>query len=277
MSEWNEYSKKVAAESRNRDTPSGVEFRSVKAEVRTVGEEVERLFEAEVVPYDVIDDYGSVWRPGVFSRSLERKPPKVAFGHDWHEPIGLVIAHRESATGLEVRARLDEFDAVPKAKQAYAQLKSGTLDEFSFGFERVTIEVPSEEQRAAGAKEIITEARLYEISPVLAGAVPGTKLLSVRSKPEIREAVEALKEASENLTKLLAETREEEKPEEPKETPPVEPKELAREPGDSGEEVSLKEAEEVIQEEVEQEKKDIESLLVEALEAEALAVKVLTS
>ncbi len=72
---------------------------------------------------------------------------------------------------------LDDFDAVPRARQASAQLKSGTIDQFSVGFHRK----PEGTYKDDDGIEHFREAGLDEVALVLVGAVPGTKLVSVRS------------------------------------------------------------------------------------------------
>jgi len=69
---------------------------------------------------------------------------------------------------------LDDFDAVPRARQCHAQLRSGTIDQFSIGFVR-----KADEHRSDAMD--ITRAELEEASPVIIASVPGTKLVSVRS------------------------------------------------------------------------------------------------
>ena len=160
----------------------GVEHRSVGgAEVRSVDEE-KRQVDARAVVYNVVDSYGSVWRPGCFTRSLERKKPSVVWGHDWLDPIGKVIDYRDGPEGLDVTIQLDDFDAVPRARQAFAQFKSGSLTDFSFGFRRVDGGDTRDVDKDAypGAREYMTDVDMDEISPVLVGAVPGTAVTGVR-------------------------------------------------------------------------------------------------
>lgn len=132
------------------------------------------LFEAVVMRYGVVDDYRTVFDPGVFSASLADRLPRIAWGHDWTDVIGRVVDYRDTDTELTLIGQLDDFDAVPRARQAYAQLLSGTIDEFSVGF-RVLDDYTGDD----GLKHF-RAALLDEVSLVLAGAVPGTQLLAVR-------------------------------------------------------------------------------------------------
>src|SRR5690606_24300352 len=74
----------------------------------------------------------------------------------------------------------DDFDAVPRARQAWAQLRSGTIDQFSVGF-RV------HEDRMVDDIQHFVRATLDEVALVLVGAVPGTKLVAIRTGGLVRE------------------------------------------------------------------------------------------
>jgi HK97 family phage prohead protease len=165
-----------------------IETRAVPAstiELREPGDPGQpKGFTARVVNYGVRDSYGTSWAPGVFSRSLREKLPSVVWGHDWNDPIGRTVAYREVPAsgadrgGLEIDVELDDFDAVPKARQAYAQLKSGTMKEFSFAFIRGQSR-PDPELRDTIQ---IVDADVDEFSVVLNGSVPGTAVQAIRSK-----------------------------------------------------------------------------------------------
>ena len=144
----------------------------LRGEVRAVQED--GTIEILAVSYLITDDYGTQFRKGTFTESLERRLPVIAFGHDWSDPIGRAVSYRETDEGLYLTARLDVGGAVPRADQAYQQMRSGTLTDVSVGFMRV-----SSEDR--DGYTMITKAELDEVSVVLRGAVPGAKVLAVRS------------------------------------------------------------------------------------------------
>ena len=152
------------------------------AEVRVV-DQGKRQFVARVLQYNVIDDYGTIWLPGCFDDSLAVRMPRVAWAHQWSEPIGVYTeVVKNDGKVLDLLGQLDDFDAVPRARQCYAQMQSGTIDQFSVGFTRQKwTNVDDEAKRAAGAYEEMVKALLDEASPVLVGAVPGTALVAVRA------------------------------------------------------------------------------------------------
>lgn len=154
-----------------------------KAEVRVV-DEGKRQFTAKVLTYNTIDDYGTIWKPGCFDESLSARMPRIAWAHRWDDPIGhyTEVVKNSERDGLILLGQLSDFDAVPRARQAYSQMKDGTIDQFSVGFTRQKwSNVDDDELRAAGAYEEMQKALLDEASPVLVGAVQGTALLGVRS------------------------------------------------------------------------------------------------
>jgi HK97 family phage prohead protease len=141
-----------------------------------------RRFEAVVLRYNVIDTYNTRFRPGVFADSLAERLPRIVWAHDWSEPLGRYVDYVDSDSELRLVGEFDSFDDVPTARRAWAQLKSGTIDQFSVGFTRLADEAVSPDQ-VDGARGVvdITRGELEEASLVLVGAVPGTRLVSVRS------------------------------------------------------------------------------------------------
>ncbi len=130
--------------------------------------------EVLAVAYGVTDDYGTQFDRGTFTESLRGHLPVIAWAHSWDEPIGRATGWRETDEGLYLTARLDIGGAVPRADQAYEQARSGTLTDVSVGFMR-----RADEER--DGVTVITKADLDEVSFVLRGAVPGAKVLAVRS------------------------------------------------------------------------------------------------
>lgn len=142
-----------------------------------------RTFEAVVVNYGVIDDYKTIFDPGVFTQSLEERMPRITWAHDWAEPLGRYVDYKDSSEGLTLVGEFDDFEAVPRARQAHAQLLSGTIDQFSVGFHRKEGGTYEDDQGITHFRRL----GLDEAALVLVGAVPGTKLVSVRSALGLRE------------------------------------------------------------------------------------------
>lgn len=157
------------------------------------GVELPQRFTAMPLIYDVVDDYGTIWTPGVFDGA---RLPVLCYGHEgWDDltaVLGRAIDYTDRPEGPEYLYTFDDFEIVPTAAQAAHQLASGTLREFSVGFERRSWDGGytgdgqagplSEADQLAGATERMISAEHLEDSIVIAGAVPGTKLLSMRGK-----------------------------------------------------------------------------------------------
>lgn len=138
----------------------------------------------------VVDDYGSVWMPDTFDTLVGGRiaadpddTPALCWHHRWDDPIAHGIAFNPDAAGPLLRFELDDFDAVPRAKQADAQVRSKTIRDCSVGFFNTKRRDPtdSEKEMWPGVREVIYEADLDEVSLVLRGAVPGAKVLAIRS------------------------------------------------------------------------------------------------
>ena len=161
------------------------EHRAIRgAQIRAVTENGEHFIDLQIITPYVVDDYGSVWMEDAFDRSLDERMPTLAWAHDWSEPIGRGVAWtRQPGEGPVVRFRLDDFDAVPTARRAYAQVQSGTIDDCSVGFSNTKRRDPTDDelQKWRGAREIIVDADDDEVSLVLRGAVPGAKVVAYRS------------------------------------------------------------------------------------------------
>ena len=145
----------------------------LRGEVRAVTDE--GTLEVLAVAYNIVDDYGTRFIKGVFNDSLEQRLPVIAWAHDWSEPIGRATGWREDDDGLYITGRLDLGGSVERAKQAHEQMRSGTLTDVSVGFWRLADRTADD-----GVTEIV-KGDLDEVSVVLRGAVPGARVLAVRS------------------------------------------------------------------------------------------------
>jgi hypothetical protein len=176
--------------------PIAGEHRAFQMTEFRVTNETKRQGEIFVCTYDIVDDFGTLWRPGVFDEGWKRKLPKGVWGHDWLDIIGRAVAAESKGNQAWHAVQFSEFDAVPRAYQAWTQMRDGDVDELSFAFDRerwenVDTENPPEGV-PAGAREIMSQAFEIEWSPVLVGAVPETKPLagSFRSAGKLYTAVD---------------------------------------------------------------------------------------
>lgn len=148
----------------------------------------------------VVDDYGSLWNPRAFDESLQKRLPTLCWAHDWSEPLGPALDFELSDDGPQVRFRFSDFESVPQARRAHAQVLDGTIQDCSVGFWNVQRRDPTDDEREQypGIMEVIEKADLDEVSLVLRGAVPGAKVLAVRSpKVAVEAALDLARRVSE--------------------------------------------------------------------------------
>lgn len=140
-----------------------------------------------ITPY-VVDDYGSVFMPDTFDESLQTRGPALVWAHEWEEPLGPYADHRADTDGAPiVDFAFSDFEAVPQARRAHSQVGDGTIRDCSVGFCNTVRRPPTEDEIKLwpGVREVITKADLDEVSLVLRGAVPGAKVLSMRSGGQV--------------------------------------------------------------------------------------------
>lgn len=168
-----------------------IETRRIRgSEARAIEADGEHYIDLRIITPYVVDDYGSVFMEDTFDASLDQRMPTLCWSHDWSEPIGRGVSwSRKTGEGPVVRFRLDDFDAVPLARRAYAQVQSGTIDDCSVGFSNTDRRTPTDDElkKWPGAREVITQADEDETSLVLRGAVPGAKVLAVRTAAGVVE------------------------------------------------------------------------------------------
>ncbi|MFF7683169.1 HK97 family phage prohead protease [Microbacterium sp. NPDC007973] len=147
---------------------------------------------ALVSAFEVVDSYDEMIMPGAFDKSLEQfgdDPIPILWNHQW----GVMDAHLAEAKGeitdegLVVTMQFDMSD--PTSAKAFRLLKSKRIKEFSIGgFEPVdAIKRVEKDGRDVWA---IYEFELIEVSLVLRGANPDTRLIDVKSAAELVAAVE---------------------------------------------------------------------------------------
>lgn len=189
--------------------------RRFRPEIRAVSGSNGRQFWAMPLAYEVVDDYGTIWTRGVFARSVTEKLPVLLYGHDWGNVtnvLGRAVEYRDEDDGPRALFELTDFDEHPHTRQVAAQINEGTLVDMSVGFDRRRWHGPGgeralgEEDRdkrgpnGAQAVERMLEAGWDETSLVVAGAVPGSKVLTgVRSKTRAGVAIDDVVELGRKL------------------------------------------------------------------------------
>lgn len=137
-----------------------------------------------VIQPGVVDNFGSLWMPGTFDESLRRRLPTLCWAHNWSEPLGPGVGFRASSQGPDVDFQFSNFEAVPMALRAHAQVVDGTIRDCSVGFWNAQRRDPTnaEINKYPGIQEVIEKADLDEVSLVIRGAVPGAVVAGVRQQ-----------------------------------------------------------------------------------------------
>lgn len=147
------------------------EFRSFSgAELRVVGEE--GIIEGYVAVWNMVDDYKSMFQRGCFAKTLAERwsRVKVLWNHG-DDVIGKPLELREDDHGLFFRGQL--VLGVEKAREAFELIKATAIDTFSFGFSTVR-------DKWVDGVRVITEVKLFEVSPVIFEANPAAQITGVR-------------------------------------------------------------------------------------------------
>lgn len=164
-----------------------MEHKSYPVRVKAASED--GTFEAIVSVFGNVDSVGDVMERGSFARSIEERGlPHLYWNHDWDAgPVGETLEARETDEGLLIKARLFLEADDPYVRRVHAALKSGNRSEFSFAFIPKAWE---HEDRDGHRVRKLTDVELFEVSAVVLGANPATRLVSVRSARAIPTADE---------------------------------------------------------------------------------------
>ena len=155
------------------------------------------------IPTEVIDSYNTDFQRDAFDEYLGQRQPVMCWQHDKKEPIGRVQSWQRMALANEFVSRFSDFDAVPRARQAFTQIRDGDITDFSFYFDQAR-SIPHPQTRNAIR---FTRARMPEISPVTVGSIPGAVATGVRAALDtagIAELVRARVVTEEEARAMLA-------------------------------------------------------------------------
>lgn len=114
------------------------------------------------------DSYGDIVVKGAFEETLKKKaatghPFPLCYGHDLNQIIGKIDKIEEDDTGLKIEA---SFLSTALAQEKRELVKEGIVWQFSFAYDVLGYERPTEEERKAGIMNKLTKLDLYEISLV---------------------------------------------------------------------------------------------------------------
>jgi HK97 family phage prohead protease len=159
-------------------------------EVRFEAPADDGTIEGTAVRFNTLDSYRTTFDCNAFT--WEGRSLPLLWAHDRAQVLGSVRSITPTGEGLRIKARLN-LD-VQRAREVHSMLTAGDINGLSIGFQRL-----KDESRAGGIRHI-TRAMLREVSIVALPSVPGSRVTSVRSTPDlsalhqsIRATVAALK------------------------------------------------------------------------------------
>ena len=129
------------------------------------------------------DSYGDIIRPGAFTETIKKRqesghPFPLCFNHDFSQVIGAVDKIEDTEKGPYIEAH---FLDTALAQDVRKMLKSGAIYQFSFAYDVLGWEEPSEAQRKAGIWNILTKLEVFEISVVTVPANQNAVVTEVKS------------------------------------------------------------------------------------------------
>jgi len=156
-------------------------------------DEAQGIVECFVAGIGNKDSVGDICVSGAFAKSLQRRKPRVVWGHNWNDPIGKVLEIYEVPAkdprlpmkmkmagigGLYARVQFNLQSE--KGREAFSNVAFfGEEQEWSIGYKTLRSQYDQNLQA-----NVLYEVELYEVSPVLHGANQLTGTISVKSDEE---------------------------------------------------------------------------------------------
>lgn len=144
--------------------------------------------------FNNIDKSGDKLIKGCFARSISERGVNspandkilLLWQHDISEPLGRITELREDDKGLYFEAIIDEIEL---GDRALKQLESGTLNQFSIGYNYIWESCQTD---PIDGSFVVKEVKLYEISIVSIGCNGETEYLGLKSTDDINKAYKDL-------------------------------------------------------------------------------------
>ena len=168
------------------------------------------------------DSYGDIVAPGAFTETIEKRkktghPFPLCFNHNFDAVIGTIDTIEDTEKGPLITA---SFLNTEKAQEVREMVKSGAVWQFSFAYDIVEREEPTDEQKSKGIEQVLTKLNLYEVSIVVVPANQNAVMTDVKSGRRNRKSdADTIKEIIRLASSLLEDETDEtpEETEEPKE------------------------------------------------------------
>ena len=160
-----------------------IEHKSVVcSEVKATRDDQHLYIEGYGARYGNVDSYADIIEPGAFAEFLasdDAKRAVLCWQHDFTQPIGAFTELSEDESGLRFKAVIANTQ---QGRDAAELIESGVLSEFSIGYGVVKADYPTD--HPLGAKRLLKQLYLYEISLVTRAANPEATLEGAERKGE---------------------------------------------------------------------------------------------
>lgn len=156
-----------------------------------------------LVAWNVVDSYGTIFLKGCCAKSIQERGPEsnskykitMLWQHDQRDPIGQFTVLKEDDYGLYFEARVDD---VPNGLRAVKQIRSGTINQFSIGFDFLWDKMEYNEELDA---IVLKEIDLFEGSAVTIGA--NSQTYAIRSVENLEAEKELLQDETEDFIRSI--------------------------------------------------------------------------
>lgn len=157
-----------------RENEEGLRDLDVQGETHDVDDGTHEV--AVDYPHEVLDSYRTDWARGCFDESLAKRLPPMVFNHNADLMIGAGVRHESLGDRTRIVGRFADFDAVPKAREAFALARDKMIPGWSYHY-RNGRSVPHPTTR--GARRF-TKADMLEFGPVTFPSIPGAQTAGLR-------------------------------------------------------------------------------------------------
>lgn len=166
----------------------------------------ERRVKMYLAVWGIPDDHNTIFLKGCCSKSIQERGPKsnskykiaCLYMHDQGNPMGVFDVLEEDDYGLYAEVVFDQVDGGGEIDRVLGQVRSGTLNQFSIGFNYIWDKVEFDDKTGMF---LLKEIDLYEGSVVTIAANQET--YAVRSGHTEQEERESLVEETESLLRTL--------------------------------------------------------------------------
>lgn len=184
-----------------------IQYKPVEVKGLNVVDEEKGIVEAVIAVTGIKDEVNDIIVPGAFAKTLEKRTPKGVWSHNWDSPVSKTLQAVELLPG---DSRLPKFMANGKAwnpsagalyiqcefnmgtqrgRDAFADVKFfGGEQEWSLGY---NVPVGGAQIESKTGIRMINYLDFFEYSPVLFGAMPEARTMSVKDAQEANREFKA--------------------------------------------------------------------------------------